>query len=96
MGTRADISLVAKPNEGRSWQAISWLPVYWPQPAGTAAMVDGLGAGRAGLGDGAAGEGGEDGGGGADGETDVEATAEADADAATDGRPLRARLRDTR
>ena len=85
---------MAKPNEGRSWQAISWLPVYWPQPAGTAGAVGGLGAGRVGLGDGAAGEG--NGGGGADGGTDAEATAEAEADAAIDGRGLRARSRDTR
>jgi hypothetical protein len=70
--------------------------VNWPQPAGTAAIVDGLGAGRVGLGGGAADEGGAEGEGGADGETDVEATAEAEADAATDGRPLRARSRDTR
>jgi hypothetical protein len=88
MGTSAAISLVAKPNEGSNWQAISWLPVYWPQPAGTAALVAGLGAGGVGLGDGAADEG------GADGEADADAAVEAEAE--IDGRGLRSRSRDTR
>jgi hypothetical protein len=88
MGTSAAISLVANPNDGNNWQAISWLPVYWPQPAGTAALVVGLGAGRVGLGEGGAAEGGED------GEADTEAAVEADAE--IDGRGLRSRSRDTR
>lgn len=86
MGTRELISLVAKPNEGSNWQAISWLPVYWVQPAGTAALVVGLGAGRLGLGDGAA----------ADGDGDSDGGAETDAESDGDGGRLRSRSRETR
>jgi hypothetical protein len=86
MGTRALISLVEKPYEGSNWQAINWLPVYWPQPAGTAALVVGLGAALVGLGDGLVG----------DGDGDGDGEAEADAEPDGEGERLRSRSRETR
>jgi hypothetical protein len=87
IGTSAAISLVAKPYEGRSWQAMSWLPEYWPQPAGTGGLV-GVGAGRVGLGDGATGD--------RLGEPDGDADGEGEAEPDGDGEYSRSSSREAR